>query len=166
MNQNEEKERKGKGHLPFGQIILDDMFLLLLLGITVPFIIYLVWGYIDLASLPPMPEPEFTTTVSGQVPNTTQLDAAQLVNARGCIGCHSIDGSARVGPSWMGLWGADRELTDGSVIRVDEAYLKRAILDPDAEVAVGQSAGLMPKYQDQLSADEVQAIVDYIRELQ
>jgi hypothetical protein len=34
------------------QIILDDVFLLLTLGLVVPTLLYIVWGLMDLASVP------------------------------------------------------------------------------------------------------------------
>ena len=166
LSKDQGNNRDKKGHVPFGQIILDDMFLLLMLGITVPFIIYLAWGYIDLASLPAMPDPEFSVSSTGQIPTNSQIDTAQLINAQGCLGCHSTDGSQRVGPTWLGLFGTSQSLTNGSEVTVDEAYLKRAILDPDADIAEGQSSGLMPSYSNQLSEAEVEAIVTYIKELE
>jgi hypothetical protein len=35
-----------------GQAFLDDLFLLLALGILIPFLSYLVWGLLDLGSVP------------------------------------------------------------------------------------------------------------------
>ncbi len=56
-----EEEQQGKvteesGELekiPLGQVLLDDIFLLLALGLTVPLILYIVWGLFDLANVPP-----------------------------------------------------------------------------------------------------------------
>lgn len=44
-----------EGVVPFWQILLDDYFLLLALGLAVPFIIYIAWGLWDLAHLPLAP---------------------------------------------------------------------------------------------------------------
>ena len=33
-----------------------------------------------------------------------------------CLGCHSIDGSTLVGPSWKDLYGHDVELEDGTIV--------------------------------------------------
>lgn len=40
------------GRIPVMQQILDNPFLLLLLGITVPTVIYLIWGIMEVASVP------------------------------------------------------------------------------------------------------------------
>ncbi len=34
------------------QIVFDDIFLILMLGLVVPTLFYLVWGLMDLASVP------------------------------------------------------------------------------------------------------------------
>ncbi|MFA7432740.1 MAG: hypothetical protein WCZ72_03405 [Gemmobacter sp.] len=38
--------------LPFMQQVLDNPFLLLFLGITIPTVLYLVWGIMEIASIP------------------------------------------------------------------------------------------------------------------
>lgn len=38
--------------LPWQQAVLDDVFLLTMFGLVVPTLFYIVWGLIELASLP------------------------------------------------------------------------------------------------------------------
>lgn len=38
--------------IPLAQVLLDDIFLLLALGLTVPLILYVVWGIFDLTGVP------------------------------------------------------------------------------------------------------------------
>ncbi len=38
--------------VPFMQQVLDNPFLLLFLGITIPTVLYLVWGVMEIASIP------------------------------------------------------------------------------------------------------------------
>ena len=79
--------------------------------------------------------------------------------ANGCIGCHAIDSDAvLVGPSLLGI--AD-EVTDMSV----QDFLHQAIVEPDAHVAEGFPAGVMPAY-DALSEDEVTDLVAYLMTLE
>ena len=47
-----------------------------------------------------------------------------------CLGCHSVDGSTLVGPSWKDLYGHDVELEDGTIVVADAAYLEQSIRDP------------------------------------
>ena len=45
----------------------------------------------------------------------------------------------------------------------DREYLRRALLDPNADVAEGYMKGMMPPtYGDQLSANELEMLVDYM----
>lgn len=37
---------------PFMQQVLDNPFLLLFLGITIPTVLYIVWGIMEIASIP------------------------------------------------------------------------------------------------------------------
>jgi len=86
----------------------------------------------------------------------------QLADAKGCMACHSVDGTPKIGPTWKGLFGKDETMADGSTERVDEAYLRAFILDPQAKKVKGFPP-VMPKLP--LSDEEVAALVAYIRTL-
>lgn len=43
---------KEQERVPIGQVLLDDFFLLFLIGVAVPFVSYTVWGLIDIGSIP------------------------------------------------------------------------------------------------------------------
>ena len=85
-----------------------------------------------------------------------------LAQARGCVGCHSVDGSAGAGPSWKGLYGKTEALEGGATVQVDDAYLRESITDPKAKVVRG-FAPIMP--QQPFSDAELAAMVGYIRTL-
>lgn len=87
-----------------------------------------------------------------------------LLEKHGCLGCHSLDGSTKVGPTFKGLFGRSvTVLTGGAerVITVDEEYLRHSILDPGADVVKGYQP-VMPPFPD-LSRDEVRAIVEFLK---
>lgn len=42
----------GEERPPFWQVFLDDIFLLLALGLAIPFLFYVLWGIWDLAQVP------------------------------------------------------------------------------------------------------------------
>ncbi|MDR6859998.1 cytochrome c oxidase subunit II [Variovorax guangxiensis] len=85
-----------------------------------------------------------------------------LSNAKGCVACHSIDGSTRVGPSWKSLFGKTENMRDGSTALVDDAYLGAFIRDPQARGVKGFPP-VMPKIP--LNDEEVAALVAYIKSL-
>src|SRR5688572_9387075 len=60
-----------------------------------------------------------------------------LAVEKGCVACHTLDGTAGIGPTWKGTYGTLRTLSDGSQILADDAYLGRSIRNPAAEVVKG-----------------------------
>jgi len=102
---------------------------------------------------------------------TEDLDPVQkgekLVKNNGCIGCHSLDGSASVGPSWLGLAGSERSLLDGEKIIVDNNYLLSSILNPNQDIVQNFSPNIMPSiYADLFSKEEIEDIIAFINSLQ
>lgn len=102
-------------------------------------------------------------TEAGAIPAGTLLDKGKaLAQSKGCVACHSIDGSTGVGPTWKGLAGKAETMADGSTVQTDEAYLKKAIRDPVAQVVKGFQP-IMPKTD--MTDDELGALVAYIQSL-
>jgi cytochrome c551/c552 len=89
------------------------------------------------------PTPAATSTSA--VPTSPALVARgkALYDADGCQGCHALDSSTGVGPGFKGLAGSTVKLTNGRTPVADDAYLERAIIDPDADIVLGYRAGLM-----------------------
>src|SRR5690349_18925310 len=86
-----------------------------------------------------------------------------LVAASGCGACHSINGAAGIAPTWFGLFGHEVELTDGSVVSADEAYLTESIKAPQAKIVHGFENQLMPTYG--FADEQIADIVAYIKTL-
>ena len=82
--------------------------------------------------------------------------------ANGCASCHGEDGAGDVGPPLVGLYGTDVELSDGTKVVADDAYLTRSITDPGAQKVAGFDVN-MPT--NGMSDDEVEQILVWIREL-
>jgi cytochrome c oxidase subunit 2 len=88
----------------------------------------------------------------------------EVAAQRGCLRCHSVDGSPFIGPTWAQAFGHRRKTADGRDVLVDEAYLTESMMDPRAVIAAG-FVPVMPSYQGVLSPAEAAAIVEYIRSL-
>ena len=86
-------------------------------------------------------------------------DPRQLLNDNACIGCHVLDGAGGpVGPPF-----------DSMGQRLDAAAIRKAILEPNADVSPGyeQMAGVMPTtFGSQLSAQQLETIVMFLAERQ
>jgi mono/diheme cytochrome c family protein len=86
-----------------------------------------------------------------------------LFQKRGCNGCHRADGTG-LGPTLHGLFGSPVQDPTCGVAMVDESYVREAILNPTATVAVGLPA-VMPSFAGLLTEEEVQALVAYVKSL-
>jgi len=83
----------------------------------------------------------------------------------GCLACHSIDGTPRIGPTWAGIFGMDELLADGSTIVVDKEYLIESIVDPQAAIVNGYGSVVMPPTGDSLTDEQINDIVEFIESL-
>lgn len=77
----------------------------------------------------------------------------EIVKKYGCGGCHKIAGEqGAIGPDLTRI-GARRKAD----------YLARAVMDPDADLAQGFPAGMMPKdYADKMTAGELHLLVEFM----
>jgi len=95
-------------------------------------------------------------------------DGATLFKTKGCTACHSLDGSKKVGPSLKGIYESTQNVvTDGKKreVTADEAYLRRSIEHPNADVVEGFPKGVMPPFGQMLKAGEVDALVAYLKDV-
>lgn len=79
---------------------------------------------------------------------------------KGCEGCHTLDGSVKLGPSFKGVWGTDVKLGDGSTVKFDEAYVRNSIQSPQGQSRPGfpPSMPVIP-----LSDKEIEGVAEFIK---
>ena len=82
----------------------------------------------------------------------------EIAQDNGCLACHD---AGRVGPDWSGLAGSEVGLEDGTTVIADDAYLRRSIRDPGADIVTGYTV-TMP--ENDLTDDEIEAVIAFIRE--
>jgi cytochrome c oxidase subunit 2 len=111
------------------------------------------------------------TTGSPEVPGGADTDPGnlaavgqQLYMTQGCVGCHSLDGSTSVGPTWQGIIGRETPLDSGETVTADEAYIAESIREPGAKVHEG-FGNIMPSYA-QLTDEDIQAFIAFMETLQ
>lgn len=88
-----------------------------------------------------------------------ELTGAELAREVGCLACHD-DTDTDLAPGLQGVWGSERLLADGRTVVADEAYVRKSIIDPGADVVAGYY-GRMPSFA--LSDAEIDLLVDYVR---
>lgn len=97
----------------------------------------------------------------GTVTDPAQRGELLFNQVHPCATCHSVDGSAKIGPTIKGIWGHSVELQDGTTVTVDEAYVVESIRNPMAKVVKG-FAPAMPPFP-QLTDDDIAAVIAYIK---
>jgi len=122
-----------------------------------------------LADLHIVTQDEFDTWVAARqeeakaAANTPEGRGEALVAQNGCQGCHTIDGSPGTGPTWLGMVGKQEKMADGSVVTVDDAYIKESILNPQAKIVAGFEGVIMPSFE--FSDEQLSDIIAYMKTL-
>jgi len=121
-----------------------------------------------LTKLVVLPQEDFTKWTQGkkeQVVAKGPPQGSQLYQVKGCVACHSTDGSPRVGPTFKGLFGKKEEVTSGGkkeTLVVDDAFVRKFISEPNV-VHIEGYPPIMPKIG--ITDEELTALVDYIKSL-
>lgn len=84
----------------------------------------------------------------------------------GCAGCHSVDGSANIGPTFQGLMGRSEVMASGETIVVDENYIMESINQPKKRVVAGYDPNQMPAFEGQLSQQDITDLIEFIKSAQ
>ena len=74
-----------------------------------------------------------------------------------CASCHTLADAGATGTTGPDL---DKVVPD-----LSDAEIKESIQDPDAKITAGFQAGIMPRYGDSLSEEQVDALVKYLKEV-
>jgi cytochrome c oxidase subunit 2 len=79
----------------------------------------------------------------------------------GCQTCHRQDSGQR-GPALDGLFGTTVTLSNGQTVVADRDYIRESILSPGSKVVKGYQL-LMPTYRNQLTPEQVNELVEYVK---
>ncbi|MDK1024032.1 MAG: hypothetical protein QGD92_07350 [Gammaproteobacteria bacterium] len=102
-------------------------------------------------------QPAATTTQVVTTNTRAKYDSAEeILSQLACGVCHIVG-------HYQGLIGPDLSHIGGSR---SKDYLRRAILDPNAELTEGYMPMMPPTYGDQLYASELEMLVEYMSRLQ
>lgn len=102
------------------------------------------------------------TDISAEGLPTTGATGKKILDEKGCLACHSVDGSPGVGPTLKAIWEKSVELTDGSQRTMDSAFLREKILHPSKNVVKGFQP-LMPELP--ITDEEIAQIEEYLKDL-
>lgn len=111
-------------------------------------------------------------TASNEAPASVE-EGLRLSQVLGCVACHNVSDVdlGRVGPSWKGLFGSEREYVDedkkpGTTI-ADEDYIRESVLQPMAKRGSKYLKGeyAMPSYDGIVTQSQLESLVLYIKSL-
>ncbi len=94
-------------------------------------------------------------------------EGARLIQVKGCIACHTTDGTPKIGPSFKGVFGKQESVIHNGQerqITVDEAFIKQTLMHPEIDRVKGFPP-IMPSQHGLLNDKEVNEIIEYIKSL-
>ena len=106
-----------------------------------------------------------TQTASNDIrPGTPEYKGQDIFNRMACNACHSIDGSLKLGPTIKSQYGKEILHTDGSVMIINDDYIRESLINPLKHIAEGYTP-IMPSYKPVLSDEDIANLIAYIKAL-
>lgn len=137
--------------LGFNKVLLQKTLLLLLLNAFIISIFSLELNADDKKKLD-----------NFRIKLTSHKDA-KLLMTHACITCHTTDGSRSIGPSFLELAKGKTKIVDDNKkvkeVKIDAAYIRRAIIDPNAEVVQGYRKFSMPEQKHRINKQDLEKLV-------
>lgn len=99
----------------------------------------------------------------GNVVGSLAQSGQTLFEQLGCSTCHRFNVQGR-GPNLRGVYGNPVQLEDGRTVIADDNYVRESILSPAAKVVSGFKP-IMPSFQGQVSDEQINELIAYIRSL-
>ncbi len=99
---------------------------------------------------------------------SNQHPGLTILQRNACLSCHTRDGSRLVGPSFKGVMGTSETVVingEETEITVDRAYIIESMKNPNAAIVKGYQQGLMISYEQIISAEGMNQVVDYLETL-
>ena len=107
---------------------------------------------------------QYQAWLSGGPATGTMADAgAKLFQDLACSTCHTETAQGR-GPILKGAYGKPVQLTGGTTVTVDDAYIRESILNPTAKVVNGFQP-IMPTFQGLVTEEQVLQLIAYVKSL-
>jgi cytochrome c oxidase subunit II len=106
---------------------------------------------------------EFENWLSLHAEGSLALEGRKVFLRYRCISCHSATENARA-PVLEGLYRRQVHLTTGQTVIADDAYIRRSIIEPGAQIVAGWE-NIMPTFRGQVSEEDIFALIAYFRSL-
>lgn len=87
-----------------------------------------------------------------------------LYTSKGCVQCHTIDGSSNTGPTWQNLFGSESRYNSAAAWKIDENAIREAVYEPAAKIRQGFK-NQMATYQGRVNDKELRALIAYMKKI-
>jgi len=106
---------------------------------------------------------DYQKWLAGGTEGSMASQGEQLFQKYACNTCHTNDATGR-GPVLAGLYGKDITLSNDTVVKADDNYIRESILNPQAKTAKGFQP-IMPTFQGQVSEDDLMKLLAYVKSI-
>ncbi len=97
-------------------------------------------------------------------PGSPEAIGFDIYTRMACDACHSVNAKLNRGPTLNGQFGKEIRHTDGSVVVIDEQYIRESIIAPRKFIAEGFQP-IMSSYKPVLNEEDIANIIAYIKAL-
>ena len=97
-------------------------------------------------------------------PGSSEYKGQEIFVRMACNACHSVDGSLKLGPTIKSQYGKNIRHTNGSVVIIDDQYIRESLIDPLKHIAEGYTP-IMPSYKPVLKDEDIENLIAYIKAL-
>ena len=106
---------------------------------------------------------EYQAWLSGGAEGSLASTGEKLFQDLACANCHHLTDQGRC-PNLRNVFGSQVQLSDGTMVKADEAYVRESILNPSAKIVAGYQ-NIMPTFQGLVTEEGVLQLVEYIKSL-
>jgi cytochrome c oxidase subunit 2 len=108
---------------------------------------------------------DYQRWLAGGTEGSMASQGEKLFQKYACITCHTNDATGR-GPVLAGLYNTNVMLSNDSVVKVDDNYIRESILNPQGKIVKGfATPSIMPTFQGQVSEDDLLKLLAYVKSL-
>ena len=115
-------------------------------------------GWVDV-----MEPADYQMWLAGGSEGSLASQGEKLFQKYACNTCHTGDSSGR-GPVLQGVYGSNVLLSDNTVVKADDNYIRESILQPQAKIVMGFQA-IMPTFQGQVNEEDLLKLLAYVKSL-
>ena len=110
-----------------------------------------------------MKDTDYQRWLAGGSEGSMASQGEQLFQKYACNTCHTNDATGR-GPVLAGLYNTTVTLTDNSMVKADDNYIRESILNPQSKVVRG-FAPIMPTFQGQVNEEDLLKLLAYVKSM-